>query len=835
MSDLLDTHGELHDAVAPPRPVAPVRVEIDPAGDLRGFIENGLAAKGARGSGAPAADAERSDSRAAAPIAVRVRALVPCHNRAGDLALLLSDLAKTELTTARGASGPAMTLEVIIADNASSPAIPVPPTGSMVRVVRSETNLGGSGGFNLAMRAALEDWERDEAARDFLWLVDSDARVLGDTLARLVGTLMSDASLAGVGPALADPRTRVVHEVGGVIDPGTGRQGPMLTSTVGVPGVETCDYVASCCLLVRRECVERVGLMPDRFINADDAEWCLRIARETRRRIAVNPDAMAMHPRFDRFPTWQRYFGTRNAFGAIDAKGLGRRVRFRHAMSCVARAINQTLMGRDDLAELHMLGLRDAARGVTTGPASHDVPRPAPTAAIDELRGVIAGLPPGARVAVDADAAALCEQDEAWRELVRSASCRPGARTLGGGSRHAGWFGAMSRWVLGPEVDVAVVPAAGAVRHWFAADTLVCLSESGAWITRPTRSAAWRALGLLARGAGLAARIAVRPREDEALPAAPIARTTRTLTLSVVVLSYNRREALAKTLEKLREENATRDAEVIVVDNGSTDGSPAMVRERFTHAKLIELESNIAIAGFNRGVEAASGDVVLVLDDDSWPERGVVARAMELLGARPDLGAVTLLPVHPETRMPEWRFAGVIEGARGDWPTMGCANLVRRADWLAAGGYDESFFLYRNDTDLALKLLSLGRGVWFDPSWIAWHESPAAATKSARWFRMATRNWMWMCRRHGRGAAGLCAMLAGWLWSHRLAGDSLSAHVAALRGAMAGVCSSLPMSPEGTRESAAGLRRLLDLQRRAQGRGWRALEPGGTALRRATR
>lgn len=812
MSDLLDTHGELHDAVAPPRPSTPVRVEIDPVRDLRRFIEENRTERFENSTAAretPRADDVAGETR------VRVRALVPCHNRADDLARLLSDLAATELT----AAGVAMTLEVIIADNASVPAIPAPATTSMLRVVRSETNLGGSGGFNLAMRAALEDWTRDDSAADFLWLVDSDARVLPETLARLVETLMSDATFAGVGPALADPRTRVVHEVGGVIDPRTGRQGPMLTSTVGVPGVETCDYVASCCLLLRRECVERVGLMPDRFINADDTEWCLRITRETGRRIAVNPDALAMHPRFDRFPTWQRYFGTRNAFGAIDAKGLGRRVRFRHAMSCVAKAINQTLMGRDDLAELHMLGLRDAARGVTTGPASHDVPRPAPVASFEQLRDAIAGLSSAASVAVDADAAALCEHDESWRELVQRATSRPATKELVGGSRRAGLLGAVSRWMLGPAIDVAIVSATGAVRHWFAADTLICLSESGAWITKPTRSAAWHALGLLARGAGLAARIAMRPREDHAMPAAPIVRAARSLTLSIVVLSYNRRDALAKTLEKLREESVTRQAEVIVVDNASTDGSPAMIRERFPHVKLIELKSNIAIAGFNRGVEAASGDAMLVLDDDSWPERGVVARAMELLSARPDLAAVTLLPVHPETRMPEWRFAGVIEAARSDWPTMGCANLVRRADWLAAGGYDESFFLYRNDTDLALKLLSLGRGVWFDPEWTAWHESPAAATKSARWFRMATRNWMWMCRRHGRGATGLCSMLAGWLWAHKLAGASLASHAAVLRGAMAGMLSTLPASPEGTRGNAAGLRLLLELQRRARGRG----------------
>lgn len=797
MSELLGTRSEPLDARASLVPPGPVRVEVDRP-----------PTQADRAPGPDAGFARHAARRA------RVRALIPCHNRADDLTRLLSDLS----CSVPAIPGAPVSLEVIIIDNASDPPLPCPPMGAAIRVIRSDTNLGGSGGFNLAMQAALKDWPRDDAATDLLWLLDSDARVLPGTLVRLIDALSSDPSIAAVGPALADPRTRIVHEVGGIIDPDTGCQRPGRTGNDGMSGVEACDYVASCCLLVRREVVERVGLMPDRFINADDAEWCLRIADATGMKIAAEPAAIALHPRFDRFPTWQRYFGTRNAFGPIDAKRLPRRVRFRHAMSCVAKAINQTLMGRDDLAELHILGLRDASRGVTTGPATHDVPRPAMPASPNEIRSLIDGLPGGAAVGIDPAATTLAEPDDRLAGLLTSVESRPGATILNGRSRRDGLAGACSRWLLGPALDLAIVPASGAVRHWLAADTLLCVSESGSWITRPTRSAARRAVGVFVRGMALAARVSIRPREDEPLPPAPVTPRASTPTLSIVVLSFNRADSLAKTLTRLREEPMTRDAEVIVVDNASTDGSPRMVRETFPHCRLIELDENIAIAGFNRGVEAATGGVVLVLDDDSWPDRGVVERAMNLLSARPDLAAVALLPVHPETRRPEWRFADADASPRADWPTMGCANLVRRADWLAVGGYDESFFLYRNDTDMALKLLSIGRGVWFDPSWIAWHESPAAAAKSARWFRMATRNWIWMCRRHGRGATRLGAALAGWLWAHKLAGFSPASQWAVWRGLIAGAFSSPPPCPAQGEGGNMGLRRLLQLQRRSRRR-----------------
>jgi GT2 family glycosyltransferase len=250
-----------------------------------------------------------------------------------------------------------------------------------------------------------------------------------------------------------------------------------------------------------------------------------------------------------------------------------------------------------------------------------------------------------------------------------------------------------------------------------------------------------------------------------------------------------------------------------VVDNGSSDGTPRTLRESpRDNLTLLALDENVGIDAYNRGVAQVETDYVLILDDDARPDAGAVSAAAALLDARPDLAAVAMHPRHPESGRSEWRFAP--RGRSTDaWPFMGCGNLVRRADWLRAGGYQAVFFLYRNDTDLALTLLAMGRGVHFNPSWVVWHDSPAAARKSPRWFRLATRNWVWVCKRHGRGATRVTAILRGWAWAHRLAGFSIPSHARVLAGTLAGLFRGAPPLPDGVVNDGSGLRRLLAARR----------------------
>ena len=232
---------------------------------------------------------------------------------------------------------------------------------------------------------------------------------------------------------------------------------------------------------------------------------------------------------------------------------------------------------------------------------------------------------------------------------------------------------------------------------------------------------------------------------------------------------------------------------------------------------FIKLNANLGVEAFNRAVAASTADAVLILDDDATPDEDALIIAIDELASRPDLAAVTLHPKHPKTGLSEWPFAAKLAGAPSDrWPVMGCANLVRRADWRHVDGYEPKFFLYRNDTDLALKLLAAGRGVYFDTALIAWHDTPAGAgnSKSPRWHELATRNWIWMARRHaaGSGAAPPASAFLGWLWAHKLAGLSVERHLATLRGAWAGFTTPAP-SLGSLRPDGSHLRRLLNLRR----------------------
>lgn len=199
---------------------------------------------------------------------------------------------------------------------------------------------------------------------------------------------------------------------------------------------------------------------------------------------------------------------------------------------------------------------------------------------------------------------------------------------------------------------------------------------------------------------------------------------------------------------------------------------------------------------------------MLVLDDDAMPCEGAVPSALERLRADPGLGAVALLPIDESSGACEWGFAPGTT-ARGNWPVMGCANVIRREAWLRVGGYEPAFFLYRNDVDLALKLLGAGYDIHFDPAWAVLHDSPGFDRKSHTWFELATRNWIWLARRHGRGWPALAGPLLGWLWAHRTSRLDWRAHCATLRGLWQGISHTPPPVPTSVNADGKPYRDLV--------------------------
>lgn len=737
-----------------------------------------------------------------------IEAVIPAWNNPRDLIALLADL--KALDTA-GAD-----LRVLIVDNgsenplASAPAVRKAAEDSALRITFHElrANRGGSGGFNAGIEQAL-----NRSSPDFIWLLDSDVRLTPSCLRELLAVITPDPSMVAIGPAVADPATGKTYECGARINRRTG----MLTMALPDDNAGPIDYLAALCALVRASAIHAAGLMPDTFIHSDDAMFFLRLTRATGGTIGTAPRARCSHP-WGKFKTWARYYEARNWIGVLRLARLCPLARLIRATREIALAVEQTMVGSDDLARLHILGLRDAAAGQLVGkpsPSRTQHTRFWPWHALDPaLRAIMPSAPASAAGVAElhSDAPVPRSRRPAIGKLFRDVGLELRQRPPEPARSLKQALLGFIRLVITPSNAIAVVHARAHPHAWAAGRILLLATPTGFRIHRLRWLDRLAALsGLLLSSVRPVLMLTLFPPEPP--PAEPISPSVPgpRPTLSIVILTRDRIEKLSHTLQRLEADDTARHAEIIVVDNASTDGTPSTVQREFPRVKVIPTGSNLGVEGFNRGVAASSGQAVLILDDDAWPDTGALAGALDLLARRPDAAAVTLHRQHPHTHAYEWPFER-IASRTPRWPDMGPGNIIRRSAWDAVGGYEKGYFLYRNDTDLALKLLGAGHEVLFTPDLKVWHDSPIAHAKTAKWLHRSTRNWVWLARRHGRRGSGLAAILMGWIWAHKLAGFSPAKHVATLRGLGAGIFRRPPKLESAVKPDGKPLARLVLLK-----------------------
>ena len=201
---------------------------------------------------------------------------------------------------------------------------------------------------------------------------------------------------------------------------------------------------------------------------------------------------------------------------------------------------------------------------------------------------------------------------------------------------------------------------------------------------------------------------------------------TVTPDVTVVVATRNRREELLATLHR-------HEAPVILVDNGSTDGTPAAVRERFPHVCVVELGRNVGAAARTVGTRLATTAYVAFADDDSWWAPGSLRAAVELLRT-PQVALLTArILVGPEHRLDPVcaLMASSPLPRRPDLPGVpvlgfvSCAAIARRSAFLAVGGFDEVVRFPGEEERVALDLVAAGWAlVYADEVVVHHHPSP---------------------------------------------------------------------------------------------------------------
>lgn len=218
--------------------------------------------------------------------------------------------------------------------------------------------------------------------------------------------------------------------------------------------------------------------------------------------------------------------------------------------------------------------------------------------------------------------------------------------------------------------------------------------------------------------------------------------------LSIIVVNWNTRDLLRACLVSLRDALAGSPLnwETVVVDNGSSDGSAAMVRDEFPELVLIANEENRNYAaGNNQGLAAAMGEFQLLLNPDTEVPAGALEALCRVLREHPGAGAVSPALVHPDGELqlsvrgfPTPRaLVGDLTGVGRLFPAsswggyrmralpedrpvpvdqpMASALLLRRAALEQVGAFDEAFPLFFNDVDLCFRLKQAGWEILYDP------------------------------------------------------------------------------------------------------------------------
>jgi N-acetylglucosaminyl-diphospho-decaprenol L-rhamnosyltransferase len=204
--------------------------------------------------------------------------------------------------------------------------------------------------------------------------------------------------------------------------------------------------------------------------------------------------------------------------------------------------------------------------------------------------------------------------------------------------------------------------------------------------------------------------------------------------VSIIIVSFNARADLERCLESLRAAPPATSHEILVVDNGSTDGSGDAAR-RGAGVRVIDAGSNLGFARANNvGIRDSSGENFLLLNSDTVVPAGAIDQLMAELARHPDVAVVgpRLVDANGRAELSFGRMIGPLNELRQQWWARGPVDaltrrrqypdwvsgaclLVRRTDAEAVGLLDERYFMYAEDVDFCAAIRARGRRILFTP------------------------------------------------------------------------------------------------------------------------
>jgi GT2 family glycosyltransferase len=214
---------------------------------------------------------------------------------------------------------------------------------------------------------------------------------------------------------------------------------------------------------------------------------------------------------------------------------------------------------------------------------------------------------------------------------------------------------------------------------------------------------------------------------------------------SFVIVNYNRRDELLITIQKTKDlvANYKESYEIVIVDNGSTDGSAEAVAAQHPDVVLLAKKVNTGAPAWNFGFDVAKGDYFIIIDDDSHIESGL-EDALYYMDARPKIGVLALNVLTGPYTSANWDM----KEDRNIIGFIGCGAILRRETYQAIGGYADWIFLYVNEWDLGLRCTNAGYTVQYYDNCRVTHRTSALNRTTKRLKVLATKHELGIVYKH---------------------------------------------------------------------------------------
>lgn len=193
--------------------------------------------------------------------------------------------------------------------------------------------------------------------------------------------------------------------------------------------------------------------------------------------------------------------------------------------------------------------------------------------------------------------------------------------------------------------------------------------------------------------------------------------------VSILIITRNRTEELIETVLKLTQQDYL-NIEILVADNNSEQKITQDQFHPINNIRIVSLDKNYGISAFDYLLKIASGTYILILDDDSYPEKGAILKAVSLLKLNPECGVVAFNIYNSK-----FNFYETKDLQKGYTHLfVGCGALFKKKVIDKVGFYDNDFFIYVNEIDLSIRILESGFKIYYLPEAKVIHRSSGKIT-----------------------------------------------------------------------------------------------------------